>query len=166
MLSQIPEIPPAPRNFPKFPRARAGRPRAGGAPRGGKKVHFFSPPPGGVPGGPRPQRSSGQATPPPGPPRKPEKTVSAVPTGRVIKYPKKCALFAPPGARGARAGTPGARGAPVCRRTTSADYPDAGKYRAQDVMIAHSTKKNFARRKKKKNFLATKKKIFFSRRAQ
>merc|ERR1712243_357731 len=47
MLSQIPEIPPAPRNFPKFPRARAGRPRAGGAPAPEKQ--WAGNPPSGTP---------------------------------------------------------------------------------------------------------------------
>ena len=46
-----------------------------------------------------------------GPPRGGEKGAQTVPTGRVIKYPPKCALFRPPG--GPPRGPPGApRGPP------------------------------------------------------
>ena len=133
-------------------------PAGGGGPRGGKNFPIFPPrenrdfwPFFGK------NRGTGQGPSGGDPPENAEKCISAVPTGRVIKYPKKCALFAPPGARGARGDTPGARGAPVCRRTTSADYPDAVKHRAQDVMVAQHDEKKF--RDEKKNF-------FFSAGAQ
>ena len=62
-------------------------------PRGGPKWGVRGGPKMGVPGGP---------------PR--EKKFQIVPTGRVIKYPKKCALFAPPARGGPRGGPRGPPG--------------------------------------------------------
>ena len=94
-------------------------PAGGGGPRGGKNFPIFPPrenrdfwPFFGK------NRGTGQAPSGGDPPENAEKCISAVPTGRVIKYPKKCALFAPPrGARGARGHT----GRPGGTRM-SADY--------------------------------------------
>ena len=114
MLSQIPEIPPAPRNFPKFPRARAGRPRAGGGPPGGeKKCIFFPPLRGGSRGVPGPREAVGRQPPLRDPPENPKKRFLLSRLGELLNTQKNVHFLPPPGARGARADTPGARWAPV-----------------------------------------------------
>ena len=67
--------------------------------------------------------------------RDPEKGGQTVPTGRVIKYPKKCALFAPPG-NPPRGGVPGCQNAPNSGPLLGGSI---GKYNVQVVRrAAHS----------------------------